>query len=65
MKQTEIMKAKTLVMAAAAALCLSSCDGYFSNMDIPNEYAPDINVVMGDINQYPSLVKGAYVNYWQ
>lgn len=46
MKQTEIMKAKTLVMAAAAALCLSSCDGYFSNMDIPNEYAPDINVVM-------------------
>lgn len=57
------MKANTLVLGLLA-LGLVSCNGYFSGMDIPNEYDPDIEAVMGDVNQYPSLIQGAYVNYW-
>lgn len=33
-------------------------------MDIDNEYDPDIETVMGDINQYPSLIGGGYSNWW-
>lgn len=43
---------------------VTSCEPYFSGLDIKNEYDPDIETVMGDINQYPSLIGGAYNNWW-
>lgn len=57
------MKAKSIIFGLIA-LMFVSCQGYFSDMNIPNEYEPDIAVVMGDVNQYPALVKGLYKSYW-
>lgn len=57
------MKAKILLLSILAA-GLSSCNSYFSDMDIRNEYDPDIDAVMGDVNQYPSLIGGGYSNWW-
>lgn len=43
---------------------LLGCEPYFSGLDIKNDHQPDIETVMGDINQYPSLIGGAYNNWW-
>lgn len=45
-------------------LNLTACEPYFSGLDIKNDHQPDISTVMGDINQYPSLISGAYNNWW-
>ncbi|RNC66173.1 RagB/SusD family nutrient uptake outer membrane protein [Proteiniphilum sp. X52] len=45
-------------------LYLTACEPYFSGLDIKNDHQPDISTVMGDINQYPSLISGAYNNWW-
>lgn len=56
---------KTKILSFSLFLMvLTSCNSYFSNMDIDNEYDPDIETVMGDINQYPSLIGGGYSNWW-
>lgn len=57
------MKTKSLLITLLA-LCLVSCNGYFSDMNVRNEYEPDIEAVMGDVNQYPSLIGGAYTKLW-
>lgn len=60
------MKAKIymLSLATVSVFALSSCDNYFSGMDIPNEYDPDIETVMADATQYPSLLTGVVSTYW-
>lgn len=58
------MKTKIYILSLLTVL-LTSCDGYFSGMDIKNEYDPDIETVMGDINQYPALIGGGYANWWK
>lgn len=58
------MKTKILILSLLTAT-LTSCDPYFSGMDVKNEFDPDIETVMGDINQYPSLIGGGYSNWWQ
>jgi len=57
------MKTKSILISLLT-LCLVSCNGYFSDMKVRDEYHPDIAAVMGDINQYPSLIAGAYANLW-
>lgn len=57
------MKAKIYLLSLLAVF-FSSCDGYFSGMDIKNEYSPSIETVMGDANQYPSLLSGVCTSYW-
>lgn len=57
------MKAKIYLLSLLAVF-FSSCDGYFSDMDIKNEYSPSIETVMGDANQYPSLLSGVCTSYW-
>lgn len=58
------MKTKIWLLTVMTAT-LVACDSYFSGMDIKNEFDPDIETVMGDINQYPSLIGGGYSNWWQ
>lgn len=58
------MKTKIWLLSLMTAT-LVSCESYFSGMDIKNEFDPDIETVMGDINQYPSLIGGGYSNWWQ
>ena len=57
------MKAKIYLLSLLAVF-FSSCDGYFSGMDIKNEYTPGIDAVMSDANQYPSLLSGVCTSYW-
>ncbi len=57
------MKTKVYLLSLLAVF-FTSCDGYFSGMDIKNEYSPDINTVMSDANQYPSLLSGVCSSYW-
>ena len=57
------MKTKAILISLLT-LGLVSCNGYFSDMKVRDEYHPDIEAVMGDINQYPSLIAGAYANLW-
>lgn len=57
------MKTKILLLSLLTTT-LVSCNSYFSGMDIKNEFEPDIETVMGDINQYPSLIAGGYANWW-
>lgn len=60
------MKAKIylLSLAAASSLAMTSCDGYFSDLKVPNEYDPSIETVMADATQYPSLLTGVSVKFW-
>ena len=57
------MKTKVYLLSLLAVF-FTSCDSYFSGMDIKNEYSPDINTVMSDANQYPSLLSGVCSSYW-
>lgn len=57
------MKLKIFLLSLIA-VAVSSCDDYFSGMDIKNEYQPDINTVMSDASQYPSLLSGICSTYW-
>lgn len=58
------MKTKVYLLSLLTTLLVTSCDGYFSGMNIKNEYAPDINTVMNDASQYPSLLSGVCTSYW-
>ena len=58
------MKAKIYLLSLLAVF-FSSCDGYFSDMNIKNEYSPSIETVMSDANQYPSLLSGVCTSYWE
>lgn len=57
------MKIKAYIFSLLALGC-TSCDDYFSGMDIKNEYSPDISMVMKDASQYPSLLSGICGTYW-
>jgi len=55
---------KIIFFLSLTLIYLTSCEPYFSGLDIENDHQPDISTVMGDINQYPSLISGAYNNWW-
>ena len=55
---------KIIYLSCTICLFLAACEPYFSGLDIKNDHEPDISTVMGDINQYPSLIGGAYNNWW-
>lgn len=57
------MKTKTYLLSLLT-IFVTSCDDYFSGMDIKDEYSPNIGVVMSDANQYPSLLSGVCSSYW-
>ncbi len=57
------MKTKIFLLSLLTTFFVS-CDDYFSDMDIKNEYSPNIETVMADASQYPSLLSGVCVSYW-
>ena len=57
------MKAKIYILSLLAVF-FSSCDDYFSGMDIENEYEPNIGLVMQDASPFPSLLSGICNTYW-